>query len=182
MTVRVIGVVGPSGAGKDTVMRALAAARPEMVLVKRVITRAPDEGGEDYTAVGSEAFERMVAEGAFALSWGAHGLRYGVPRGSVIGRPKGEMALVNLSRSVLDDAREQLDGFRVLSLTARPETLAVRLVKRGRESHSEITSRLARADHNRPVGADVMDVSNERSVQETVSAVLSALYPVRAKR
>ena len=48
---RLIAVVGPSGVGKDSVMAGLHGAIPDLHLVRRVITRAPDLGGEDYDAV-----------------------------------------------------------------------------------------------------------------------------------
>ena len=47
MGAHVIGVVGPSGVGKDTVMHALAAAQPGIKLARRVITRPVEAGGEE---------------------------------------------------------------------------------------------------------------------------------------
>ena len=51
-----IAVVGPSGVGKDTVTQALVDAAPQLSLVRRVITRAADAGGEDYDAVSVPMF------------------------------------------------------------------------------------------------------------------------------
>ena len=76
---RLIAVVGPSGVGKDSVMAGLIAARPDMRLVRRTITRAPDLGGEDYDAVTPEAFAEAARNGAFCVHWSAHGLSYGIP-------------------------------------------------------------------------------------------------------
>jgi len=59
---RLIGVVGPSGAGKDSVMEALARARPDFHLVRRVISRAEGAGGEVYERVSPGEFERRRAE------------------------------------------------------------------------------------------------------------------------
>ncbi|MBR9842305.1 MAG: phosphonate metabolism protein/1,5-bisphosphokinase (PRPP-forming) PhnN [Rhodobacteraceae bacterium] len=179
MSARLIGVVGPSGVGKDSVMEALTARMPQMRLVRRVITRPSEAGGETFEGVSEVEFERRVASGDFGLWWRAHGLAYGIPHTQVEDRPDGEIALVNLSRSVLDEARGRYPGFAVLSLTATPETLAHRLAGRGRESEDEIVARLARAGYARPEGPDVIEISNDGLLDETVSAALSALYPER---
>ncbi len=75
-------VIGPSGAGKDTL---IAAARDALagdarfLFPRRHVTRASDshEPVEERTR---EAFAREQAAGGFALSWAAHGQLYGVPR------------------------------------------------------------------------------------------------------
>jgi ribose 1,5-bisphosphokinase len=45
---RLIAVVGPSGVGKDSVIAGLQRRIPDFHLVRRVITRAPELGGEVY--------------------------------------------------------------------------------------------------------------------------------------
>ncbi|MFT6273559.1 MAG: ribose 1,5-bisphosphokinase, partial [Dinoroseobacter sp.] len=76
---RLIAVVGPSGVGKDSVMAGIRSTMPSLHLVRRVITRTPDLGGEDYDALSVSQFEALVEDGAFAVHWGAHGLHYGIP-------------------------------------------------------------------------------------------------------
>ena len=53
---RLIAGVGPSGVGKDSVMQGVAEVMPQLHLVRRVITRAPGLGGEDYDAVSEAQF------------------------------------------------------------------------------------------------------------------------------
>lgn len=176
MSGRLIGVVGPSGVGKDTVMQAVVAARPGIGLVRRVITRAPDAGGEVYNAVSEAEFDRRVIGGDFALHWQAHGLRYGIPRGVEDDLASGRTMLVNLSRSVLREAQARFARFTVLSLTARTEVLAARLAGRGRETREDIARRLDRAGYGLPEGLrDVVHIDNSGGLDDTVGAVLAAI-------
>ena len=178
MTGRLIAVVGPSGVGKDTVMQALAAARPEIGIVKRVITRSPDLGGEDFESVSEEVFANMITDGAFCLHWRAHGLAYGIRTSVRADVSAGQTLLVNLSRSKLSDAASAFPELAVLNLTARPETLADRLSGRGRESAGEIANRLKRSVPL-PDGLDAVTITNDGPLEDTVDQALSALHPVR---
>ena len=69
MAGRVFAVVGPSGAGKDSLMAAVLAAQPELHLVRRVITRRADAGGEDFEPATAKEFDRRQAQGEFVLHW-----------------------------------------------------------------------------------------------------------------
>ncbi|WP_375172594.1 phosphonate metabolism protein/1,5-bisphosphokinase (PRPP-forming) PhnN [Pseudooceanicola sp.] len=175
MSGRLIGVVGPSGVGKDTVMGAVARAWPGLHLVRRVITRPEDAGGEAFDGVTEDQFRRRVDAGDFALHWQAHGLHYGIPRQVEAVLAEGRVAMVNLSRSVLGEAQDRFPGFAVLSLTAAPAVLAARLEGRGREHGAEIERRLARAENALPPGLDrVVTIDNSGALEETVAAVLAA--------
>ena len=145
MAGRLLGIVGPSGVGKDSVMEAVAAARPGIGLVRRVITRPSEAGGEEFEGVGEAEFAARAARGAFLLSWRAHGLHYGIPATVLDELAAGRDLLVNLSRAVLPEAQAKVPGFACVALTAPAEVLADRLAARGRESREEIAGRLARA-------------------------------------
>ncbi|MCX7384785.1 MAG: phosphonate metabolism protein/1,5-bisphosphokinase (PRPP-forming) PhnN [Alphaproteobacteria bacterium] len=169
-------VVGPSGAGKDTLMAA-ARARLEgdarFRFVRRDITRAPDAGGEDHTAVSPAEFAARRAAGAYALSWEAHGLCYGIPADIVGHIASGGVAIANVSRGVLLEAAARFPTL-VLEITAPIAVLARRLAARGRESETDIAARLARAVAL-PAGLDVVTVMNDGAVEDGVALVLAAL-------
>ncbi|MEO9864623.1 MAG: phosphonate metabolism protein/1,5-bisphosphokinase (PRPP-forming) PhnN [Yoonia sp.] len=177
---RLIAVVGPSGVGKDSVMAGLHDLMPSMHLVRRVITRAPGLGGEDYDAATPAAFETLVQDGAFAVHWGAHGLRYGIPINVRDRLHTGTDCLANFSRKALSDAAKIFPNFVVLNITASEETLAKRLAARGRESDEDIAKRISVADKPLPAGLKVMHVSNDGPLPTTIAHAAKLLQPVRA--
>ena len=172
---RLIAVVGPSGVGKDSIMRCLADRAHGLHLVRRVITRAADLGGEDYDPVSTPEFEKMISTGAFALHWQAHGLMYGIPKSVQATLTNGADCLVNLSRRILPDASEAFPNLLVLNVTARPETIETRLIARGRETDEEIKQRLSEAQKQLPNTLNVINVSNDGAIEETATHVLALL-------
>ena len=178
-TGRLVAVVGPSGVGKDSVMAGIHAALPDMRLVRRVITRDAGLGGEDYEAVSVAGVETLVEEGAFAVHWQAHGLCYGVPVSVTETVNAGTDCLVNFSRKALLDAATVFPRLTVLNITAKPETLARRLSDRARETEAEIAMRLAQAEKPLPEGLDVIHVSNDGPLSETVARATALLQPAK---
>ncbi|HEY3597757.1 MAG TPA: phosphonate metabolism protein/1,5-bisphosphokinase (PRPP-forming) PhnN, partial [Paraburkholderia sp.] len=76
---RLIYVMGPSGAGKDTLLhfaRDHVAGAP-VVFAHRYITRSTGSG-ENHIALSIDEFEARSALGLFALEWSSHALRYGI--------------------------------------------------------------------------------------------------------
>ena len=177
---RLIAVVGPSGVGKDSVMAGLIAARPDLVRVRRVITRPCDAGGEDHEAVSPALFAARAAGGEFALHWQAHGLSYGIPREVTHVLAGGRDAVANLSRAMLARADSVFPGMHVLHVTASPTALAARLAARGRESRAEIARRMARSVPPLPQGLTVSEIDNSGDLSLAVAAALAALYPESA--
>ncbi len=180
MSGRLIAVVGPSGVGKDTVMAGLATAEPRFSIVKRTITRAPDLGGEDYRSMDTQTFADAAERGAFAIHWQAHGLSYGIPAQALRDVYAGQQCLANLSRSALVTAADVFPEMVVLHVTASPEVLASRLIARGREDAADVKKRLAQANKPLPGGINIIGVSNDGPIHETIAAARLALQPVRA--
>lgn len=177
---RMIAVVGPSGVGKDSLMTALAAQRPDLTVVRRVITRAPERGGEDYQPVSEQTFQSMAEAGEFCLQWQAHGLFYGIPEAARLSVRSGRDGLVNLSRGVLQEAQTVFGALTVLNVTASPEVLAQRLAGRGRETAAEVAARLKQADKPLDQGVPSYDIHNDGTLEEAVAQALQVLYPVSA--
>jgi phosphonate metabolism protein PhnN/1,5-bisphosphokinase (PRPP-forming) len=171
-----VAVVGPSGAGKDTLMagaRALLVADPRFRFVRRAITRPVEAGGENHEALSPEAFAARRDTGGFALWWQAHGLSYGIPRDIEDDLARGRVVVANLSRHALRDAASR-HPLRVLEITAPVALRAARLAARGREDVADIAARLSR-EAPLPPGLDVETVSNDAAVEDGVARVLAAL-------
>ena len=153
-----VAIVGPSGAGKDTLiahaMSALA-GEPQVDFVRRVITRPCDGSTEQHDTLSDADFVQAQKDGAFALAWEAHGLRYGIPAGVDSALDNGRVAVANLSRGALPALRERYANVAVVEVTADPEILASRLAGRGRESREEILARLARTISCDTTGASI---------------------------
>ncbi|MGE4481519.1 phosphonate metabolism protein/1,5-bisphosphokinase (PRPP-forming) PhnN [Acidocella sp.] len=148
-------VAGPSGAGKDTVLdhaRAHLAGREDMVFARRVVTRPPGPG-EAHECVSEGEFTRRC----FALSWSAHGLRYGIAQEIETDLAQGRTVIANVSRAVIGEARARY-RCKVIEITAPANILAKRLAARGRESAADIAARLARQAP--PMAADAVIVND----------------------
>lgn len=166
-------VVGPSGAGKDSL---IARARQDLsgdtsvLFVRRVITRMAVTSTEDHDCLSPDEFAVARASGQFAVHWDAHGLNYGIPATVHDHLGGGGVAVVNGSRAALPDIRAAFGTVLVIHVTARPEILAERLAERGRESKADILRRLQRETIDSPGCGDWTDIDNSGAL-ETAAAI-----------
>jgi ribose 1,5-bisphosphokinase len=171
-------VVGPSGAGKDTLINVAAAhfrGRTDVHFVRRVITRNGDAGGEEHLSVSDAGFTSMEQAGSFAVWWEAHGLKYGIPAEVSVALSKGHLVIANGSRSALHRFHAAFPRLKVINVTARPEVLAGRLEARGRETHEDIMARLARGPLTVRGDYDVTDLDNSGSLQDAERRMIDML-------
>jgi len=140
-------VVGPSGAGKDTLIagvRAACAGDPRYVFPRRVVTRPASEA-EDNDSIDPSSFERAIADGAFALWWYAHGNGYGIPIAIDDNIGAGRTVICNGSRTIVAPARQRYGSVTTVEITAPPAVLATRLAGRLRRSDGDLGQRLDRS-------------------------------------
>jgi ribose 1,5-bisphosphokinase len=156
---RLVVVVGPSGAGKDTL---LGLARddflddPNVVFPRRLVTREPSRF-EENQAVSEAAFANAVAAGRFAFWWDAHGLKYALGIAIDDHIRAGKTVVCNVSRGVVVELRARYADVRVVLVTAPPDVLAQRLAARGRATDGAIEARLDRGEPTeRYVAPDVV--------------------------
>lgn len=143
---RLILVVGPSGAGKDTLLglaKAACADNPNIVFPRRVITRQAS-ASEDNEEVSAGTFQEALARNEYAMHWEAHGHCYALSRGIDDEIRAGRTVVANVSRTVIAAMRIAYANVLVVSITAPPDVLAERLALRKRASDGKIENRLHR--------------------------------------
>jgi len=171
-------VVGPSGAGKDTLMAAAKAALaddPGFVFARRVITRTAVAALEDHDSIDVAGFEAARARGAFALTWEAHGLSYGIPVSIETEMAAGRTVVMNGSRRMIGDAQARYPRCLVTLITADPAVRAKRLAGRGRETEAEIADRLSHEGAPVPDDVEVVRIDNSGDLDVAVAALVRAL-------
>ena len=157
---RLILVVGPSGAGKDTLLGLAKAACAEdrnIVFPRRVVTREASVA-EDNEALSPEAFRLALARGDFALHWEAHGHLYGLRHAMDDDIRAGRTVVVNVSRTVIGATRQTYADVTVVSITAPPDVLAERIAMRARSSDGAGAQRLGRAIEAAVPDATILNV------------------------
>lgn len=143
---RLILVVGPSGAGKDTLLnlaKASCADDLNIVFARRVVTREAS-AFESNEQISVEDFRQARSKGVYAMHWEAHGHCYGLPRAIDDDIRAGRTVVANVSRTVIGTMRESYEQVVVVSITAPPQVLAERLAVRSRSSDGQLEHRLGR--------------------------------------
>ena len=142
----VVLVVGPSGAGKDTLLRLVRerlSGDGRFFFPQRVVTR-PADASEDHATLSLQAFEEWIEGGGFALHWNAHGHRYGIPAEADVAVQAGRTVVFNASRQVIPAVRRRYAAAAVILVDVPVEIRAARLALRNRESPQEVLARLQR--------------------------------------
>jgi ribose 1,5-bisphosphokinase len=173
---RLVLVVGPSGAGKDTLIglaRAACVDDGAIVFARRVVTREPSSF-EDNEQVSLEAFRQAQAQGEFAIHWEAHSHCYALRR-AIDGQLRAGRAVVaNVSRTVVAAMRRAYADVVVVSITAPSEILSQRLAARARGSDGQIADRLRRAVDDTAAAPDVT-IMNVGSAEDHALELLRAI-------
>lgn len=173
---RLVLVVGPSGSGKDSLIRAAhahLAGDDGFVFPRRTITRPPSSS-EDNEACGPDAFARIEAEGGFAISWSAHGHRYAIPASIHADIRQDRTVICNVSRTVVPDTRIRYRHVIAVEVTAPPWVLAERLAGRARADDGDLRLRLDRAAEV-DLAEPKVTISNAGSLDSALAEFLALL-------
>jgi guanylate kinase len=140
----------PSGAGKDTVIRALKQQGMNFYVVPSVTTRSPRPGeseGNPYHFVDQETFERMVSQGELLEYANVHGNWYGQPRKLIRENlAAGRDVLLKIDVKGAATIRKKVpDAIFIFLIPGSLEELSHRLTDRQTETDEELQRRLADA-------------------------------------
>jgi ribose 1,5-bisphosphokinase len=169
-------LVGPSGAGKDTLLRLVKtelAAQPGFIFPCRRVTRVAS-AHEDHLVLTETAYLEGVRTGRFALAWRAHGLGYAIDRDVLPALASGNIVTCNVSRDAVAGAKMHFPRVATVLVTASADILVTRLHARGRETLAGIDERLTRnREFSENLTADfVVDNSGDAT---TAAAQLAAI-------
>ncbi len=175
-----VAVVGPSGAGKDTLIRLAArhfATDPHFHFARRFVTRKADPDAEDHAELDEDEFERRRAARGFALCWRAHGLAYGLDAGLLARIGDGQTVIANISRRQIADAAAVFPRLAVAHVAVPRPLLVERIVSRGREDRAEA---LARVEREAPLDLPrtvwrVAEIDNSGPVEQGLSRFIAFL-------
>lgn len=178
---RLVLVVGPSGAGKDTLLARAAAELAgdvRLVFPKRQVTRRVDELLEDHDPLSREDFDRLHGTDKVTLSWEAHGLGYVIPASVLDQIAEGRIAVCNGSRRVLPEARRRYPDCEIILVDAARDVRAQRLAARDRETAEEIVARLDRETRVDELAFHPVLIDNSGDLNTSVAAMCAALRQI----
>ena len=143
-------VSAPSGAGKSSLVSAVLAEDPQLVLSISYTTRAPRPGerhGREYFFVDKDAFLAMAAAGEFLESAEVHGNLYGTSQKQIADvRATGRDVVLEIDWQGAQQVRRAFpDAIGIFILPPSVAELERRLRGRGQDSDEVIRRRLAAA-------------------------------------
>lgn len=143
-------ISAPSGAGKTSLVKALLAARTELVVSVSHTTRSPrahEIDGRDYHFVSAAEFQRLASHGAFLEHAQVFDNYYGTGREQVDARlAAGSSVLLEIDWQGARQVRQSVpDCVSIFILPPSRSVLEERLRARGTDSEAIIARRLADA-------------------------------------
>jgi guanylate kinase len=176
-------ISGPSGVGKDTLIKRLLELDRNLRYSVSCTTRSPrpnEVDGVDYTFVSRERFQKLIDEGAF-LEWANYnGNLYGTLTERVErARAAGHDIVLKIEVLGAEQVRERApDGIFIFVVPPSVDELVRRQVKRNTESSSDMTARREIAtkemEYSKRYDHVVVNDELERAVAQIVAIIQTA--------
>jgi len=146
----IIVISGPSGVGKNTVIKKLLGKDPCLVRSISCTTRKPRKGekdGKDYYFIDEGKFFKLVEENKLAEFAFVHGNYYGTPvKNLTKGKENKEDIVLQIDVQGAKKIKNQFpEALLIFLLPPSTKTLYRRLLTRGTETEEEQEKRLGRA-------------------------------------
>jgi guanylate kinase len=172
---KVFVITGPSGVGKNTLIRGLRERIPELELSVSATTRPPRAGerhGIDYHFLSDAEFDRLLSDGAFVEHATYAGNRYGTLRSELERRlQRGVPVVLEIEVQGARQVKERMpDAETVFIAPPSEEALRARLIGRGTDAAAEVEQRMqtaaqeltSRAEFGQVVVNDRLEEATER--------------------
>lgn len=181
-------ISGPSGVGKDTVVRNLISKRDDFYFVVTATDRPPREGeveGVDYFFVTTEQFEEMIAHDELLEHAVVHECYKGVPKSQIRDALNSDMDVIMRvdPQGAATLKRIIPDATFVFLLAESEEELTDRLRGRNSETDSSFSIKLqiARQELTRIPEFDYCVVNRNGKIEETVDQILAIITAERCR-
>ncbi|EEA00990.1 phosphonate metabolism protein/1,5-bisphosphokinase (PRPP-forming) PhnN [Burkholderia sp. H160] len=178
MSGNLIYVSGPSGSGKDSLLRYAReqlSGHAGICFAHRYITRAADAGGENHVALSPEEFAARSSSDLFALNWASNGLQYGIGAEIDHWLDKGLTVVMNGSREYLPQARTRYPDLVPVEIAVSQAVLRERLLARGRETVEQVEQRLQRNRLLEQWSGKAEIIRNDGDLEQAGAALVSLI-------
>lgn len=175
-------ISGPSGVGKDSVIKRLLEKDPSLAFVVTAASRDPRPGevhGVDYYFLPREEFERRIAAGDFLENAVVYGELKGILKEEVMGKmASGQDVVMRVDVQGAATVREKAPEALLIFLTTNDEDeLVQRLTSRNTETEEKLQLRIetAKKEMARVSEFDYKVVNPEGCLEEAVDAILAII-------
>ncbi len=139
--------VGPSGAGKDTLINRLRQTphfSSEIYFVKRLVDRPAHESTLLDEYLSSSDFAKALDHQELAMHWVANQHQYGIRVSELDHALRYPMSVINGSRAYAFELKSKYPYAEIIHITASESSIKGRLQIRQRENNVEIEKRIKR--------------------------------------
>lgn len=184
MNQRAYYIMGPSGAGKDSVIEEVSEhfgaeiSRPPRYITRKIVR----SDTELHNVMSSETFKEFADKSCFSLYWEANGFFYGYDKQWLEDLAEGKIVLLNGSRSYWAEVKLRYgEKLCPVYLELSPESQTERLIGRGRETHEQIEKRIARSTQLSHIGEDreIVQINADQPLESVVNDFIALLLSHR---
>jgi ribose 1,5-bisphosphokinase len=168
-------IVGPSGSGKQALIDAVLAARPDIGRAPLIVSAQNSNNTCVVGSVSPDRFLHYKRRDMFALQWDSDGFRYGLTHDAAKKLRDGESLILSSDSSIIDDAKALYPNVQVIYITARMDVLRRRLASMAFGTDTEIDMHLAQSARMRPRKQDFVTVDTSDSIAAGAKALMDAI-------